>query len=471
VGAILIGLGPLVALIVSIASDGFVYQLVVGLHLKSIPRATYLLEMTLGALAVSRLWLLGRSMFAVDARALLERDRRPPIVFLRPFAEDSRRSSSHPVETSAMSSAWFIGTQTERSLAPAFKGLGPFVAVGRPGERLAPRGAARMYVSDEQWQPVVLDLIHRAAAVVMVYNWSDATRWEFEQVISSLDPRRLLLLVPDPVRRPIAYRQLQVLWQRRFPRPLPSVQYSIDGFIFERDWHPTEVVFELDMAVALENFVWRLGKIEPPDAEKWAEPGAVTRAQVASVHITDTAQRDSASAASDLATAWRQGSTRIGRVWMTSGHLDAWPITDLVWAYVANTKHRYVETCSVFLWDRHGQVRFISTEGPLSSVLVALSWVGQSVPFFDLVFIAASLLMRLLQCIVLLVCIVVRFRPAWVDSLPSQIQADRIVAELARTAPWLTIGYSELLKEMWNNDRAEMVARTDARRHAFAANR
>jgi len=45
--------------------------------------------------------------------------------------------------------------------------------------------------------------------------------------------------------------------------------------------------------------------------------------------------------------------------------------------------------------------------------------------------------------------------------------ADEVMAELQAKAPWLNIGYSDTLKEAWNNDRAELIALTDNRRELY----
>jgi hypothetical protein len=45
--------------------------------------------------------------------------------------------------------------------------IGPFVAIGRPGERLPQLGAIRLYVADPEWQEMVTRLMSEAALVVL----------------------------------------------------------------------------------------------------------------------------------------------------------------------------------------------------------------------------------------------------------------------------------------------------------------
>ena len=58
------------------------------------------------------------------------------------------------------------GTEEEQ-LAEAMKDVGPFVAIGRPGEALPELGAGRPYASHAEWQDQVGQLISKAQLVVL----------------------------------------------------------------------------------------------------------------------------------------------------------------------------------------------------------------------------------------------------------------------------------------------------------------
>ena len=56
------------------------------------------------------------------------------------------------------------------------------------------------------------------------------------------------------------------------------------------------------------------------------------------------------------------------------------------------------------------------------------------------------------------------------DVLPLALpEVDSCVKKLAAAAPWLPIGYSDVLKESWNADRPEFIAMVDARRASATA--
>jgi hypothetical protein len=84
----------------------------------------------------------------------------------------------------------------EEQFATALQAIGPVVAIGRPGESLPPLGAARTYVSGEDWQQVVAEWLPRAALVVVRLGETDGVWWEVEQAAARVPPERLLLLVP-----------------------------------------------------------------------------------------------------------------------------------------------------------------------------------------------------------------------------------------------------------------------------------
>jgi hypothetical protein len=47
----------------------------------------------------------------------------------------------------------------EEQLAMVMNEIGPFIAIGRPGEQWPELGAARMYVGDDEWQATINNLI------------------------------------------------------------------------------------------------------------------------------------------------------------------------------------------------------------------------------------------------------------------------------------------------------------------------
>ena len=77
----------------------------------------------------------------VAAQQLIARDTRPPVLYLRSFGDDSTAGrvvgGGH-----LLFSGWTLGFSTEEEqLSSAFSAIGPFIAIGKPGEKLPELGA------------------------------------------------------------------------------------------------------------------------------------------------------------------------------------------------------------------------------------------------------------------------------------------------------------------------------------------
>jgi len=136
-----------------------------------------------------------RSGLSVDT--LVRRDPRPPVVYLRSFRDDGRKMQEGIWYQWQQSLYALIAKTMEQRLARAARKLGPFIAIGKPGEELPELGAARMYVSDHDWQAVVTDFLTRPGTVVLFQiGETQGLRWELNSVSYLVPPERLLLIVP-----------------------------------------------------------------------------------------------------------------------------------------------------------------------------------------------------------------------------------------------------------------------------------
>jgi hypothetical protein len=126
-------------------------------------------------MALTGMVFAARRRMVPEGRALLERDRRPPILYLRSFTADEAESGN-PDSGGAI---W--GTYEER-LFRSMRRYGPVVAIGRPSEPMPPLGGARMYVDDADWKDVVKELAAKAQLVVLRPGITKALLWEAETV-------------------------------------------------------------------------------------------------------------------------------------------------------------------------------------------------------------------------------------------------------------------------------------------------
>lgn len=143
-----------------------------------------------------RLWRRSRQYGALGADEAMARDPRPPVLYLRSFADDGATMIDGGASSLVRRGMKLFRPVTpEQEMAGILAHLGPVVAIGKPGEPLPELGAARLYVSDDRWQGKVIELMSKAALVVIRLGASPGLLWEIEQSLDRLPRRRLVFAV------------------------------------------------------------------------------------------------------------------------------------------------------------------------------------------------------------------------------------------------------------------------------------
>ncbi len=148
----------------------------------------FLAALLLAGVAADRIGRSGARLRQPDALTVLARDRRPPVLFLRSFRDED------VVDLTARTGRGM--RRSEENLCAALRRLGPVIAIGRPLERLPEVGAARLYVTDENWQAAVRFLIRQAVATVILVGRSPGVQWEVETALEETDLARMLFFIP-----------------------------------------------------------------------------------------------------------------------------------------------------------------------------------------------------------------------------------------------------------------------------------
>jgi hypothetical protein len=138
-----------------------------------------------------------RSRARHSLQAMTRSDKRRPVLFLRPFHDDQvalKRSSS--------AYAWLAIDQKTRQLdhilVEEFSWAGPVIAIGRRGQKELPFGAARTFLSDQDWQKEALEMANAARHVVIIIDTTPGVRWELDQLTRpELRAKTLFLYHPD----------------------------------------------------------------------------------------------------------------------------------------------------------------------------------------------------------------------------------------------------------------------------------
>ena len=176
--------------------------------------ATGLAGAGLGLLVLGAvIFLVARRLGSADARRLMLRDPRPPVLYLRSFTDDRLRlwtaTLGRPSLVERFTPRRF--DRFEEVLVRHLSRYGPVIAVNPPGTRLAPLGAARETIEPANWQSAVAGWMAHSALIVFLAPPSRVTQglhWELRTVAEHGQLDKALVVVP-----PVPAEQLQARWR------------------------------------------------------------------------------------------------------------------------------------------------------------------------------------------------------------------------------------------------------------------
>ena len=254
-----------------------------------------------------RLEKTARRHLALSASQAMIQDPRPPVLYLRSFSDEP-----HTQRVKLNRRFWERDFAEEELLVPEIAKVGPFVAVGRPGDRLPQVGANRLYVNDVDWTSVVLRLMDEAAGVIIRIGPGGGLAWEIRQAVLRISPERLGFMIPhdvnaysffksqtDPLlpqplpRYPNAprrqYQPIPILGQRQEPSP-PQGFHLLGYLHFAPNWSPqleffrfpasgsrSEKAIRKEFSRCLAPFISRLMVTAPPSGPRTHEQVGVYR--------------------------------------------------------------------------------------------------------------------------------------------------------------------------------------------------
>jgi hypothetical protein len=197
--------GLLVFLVGTGIPGPFIIAAVAGLS----PTAAASLGVVIGNPFVEMACLFIGGYFAIRGRQLRSRacaqavlaDSRPPVVYLRSFR--SERPIIGYLMMGILLPTWIFELfySEEEQLAESLNEIGPFVAVGKPGETLPKLGATRIYVRDVIWQDTVQHKLKQANLIIIRAGVGEGLWWEIGQSFRTVHPTRILVLVLRMLRK------------------------------------------------------------------------------------------------------------------------------------------------------------------------------------------------------------------------------------------------------------------------------
>src|SRR5262245_61523918 len=199
------------------------------------------------------LLLRSRRYFQADADSLLSIDRRPPILFLRSFADDAKGGWRL-----ILSFTRLLDYSLELRLARYFMHFGPFVAVGTPNEKVPQLGAARKSFGEGEWQDAIVAWARSAQLIAIFVGSTKWVNWEISQIISLNLADRLILLMPESrFWRP--WKHIRAMEQRlaMLKQAMASTPWSAALSQLDRAWSVRAIVLERDGSISLIRSVLR----------------------------------------------------------------------------------------------------------------------------------------------------------------------------------------------------------------------
>lgn len=178
-----------------------------------------------------------------DARAnkdtavgeLLAADSRPPVLYLRSFADENVGQYAN----------WMKEKTQEEVMVSAFNQFGPVIAIGQPYEDFPMLGATRFQSGN--WREDVTELLQTARLVIVRTADSDGLLWEIEQALELLSPERLVLIVPAGKEKYNAFREKvgSYFALPEYPPKWKTSRNGIKGIIyFQPGWQAKFLTFK-----------------------------------------------------------------------------------------------------------------------------------------------------------------------------------------------------------------------------------
>jgi hypothetical protein len=183
-----------------------------------------------------------RKHAAVLADDVLAKDTRAPVLYLRSFDDEEQDNrlgavlNARHTNIAGSTPAW--GPREQDALAAVLARIGPYIAIGKPGEPLPELGAARTYVSDAAWQAKIHQWLEHARLVILRAGATQGLRWELSELVRRSDPRQLLVILPTSAENYSAFTK----WANEvLPQPLPASLPEERLLCFDEAWLPTRL--------------------------------------------------------------------------------------------------------------------------------------------------------------------------------------------------------------------------------------
>lgn len=185
--------------------------------------------------------------FAVGSgEAAIAKDTRPPILYLRSFQDEEEESTllgqfKNVAASNRKNLAKGVptsGIREQDALGHVFRKVGPYVALGKPGEKLPELGSTKLYVPNESWQETILDFFAGSKLIIFRAGQTKGLKWELNELVNKVDPLKVAMILPV---RDEAYAGFLGWANAILPSALPRDYPAGRLVVFDDQWRPSYI--------------------------------------------------------------------------------------------------------------------------------------------------------------------------------------------------------------------------------------
>lgn len=173
--------------------------------------------------------------------SILKNDSRPPVLYLRSFNDEVEdRSMVKYVKSISTSNKKdlaltmpSVGFREQDAMGYVFRKIGPYIALGKPGETLPELGSSKIYVPNESWQNTIRDFFRKSKLIIFRAGKTEGLKWELQELVQTVTPRKVAMILPVKDEEYDSFIQ----WANVImPTPLPTKYPSSRMLIFDETW-------------------------------------------------------------------------------------------------------------------------------------------------------------------------------------------------------------------------------------------
>ncbi len=185
----------------------------------------------------------GKKYSVESGEAIIKKDQRPPVLYLRSFNDEIEdrsmikylKSISNPAVKDLARTVPSIGFREQDALGYVFRKVGPYVALGKPGEKLPELGSSKIYVANESWQDTILDFFKRSKLIIFRAGKTEGLKWELKELVRTVNPLQIIMLMPVKDEDYLSFiHWAKDIMEASFPAEYPSSRM----IIFNEKWKP-----------------------------------------------------------------------------------------------------------------------------------------------------------------------------------------------------------------------------------------